>query len=317
MRKGFKIAAVMAGLALVSAGTSGVFANCSASIMPVYQCGFVGWFGPPPAGSGQVTAIWWQLGYGNNNRNDGFPPTVAQEGTGVTGGGAGNPAIGFGGNDSGAGTVYMTNADSVLSQYSDSIADGSICSNFENSWAASGIDGCADNRRTTSGYDNDDKLNPYFGGSYGPCGYDDCPYETTNYLVDYPMAVLLRENTNRFFALALVASKTRNGDSTDISEGFYDLGEVKNGLPNGIAQFPKNNVIPWQPVPRPRVDAVTGTTPGTPRQLSLSWDNIKLYHDNSTRPTGDRSVVGQPVVAGGVGVLDHADDPGGLCRFQL
>jgi hypothetical protein len=208
----------------------------------------------------------------------------------------------------------MTDADSVLPQYASAIADGSLCSNFENSWAGVGIDGCADNQRTTYSTDNDNVLNPYWAITYGACAYDDCVYETTNYLVDYPMALLLRESTNRFFALAFVASKTRNGDSTDISEGFYDFGEVKNGGPNGISQFPKNNVIPWQPVPKPRVDSVSGTTPGGPRQLALSWDNIKLYHDNSTRPNA-RSTA--PLPAGGVGVLDQADDPGGLCRFQL
>jgi hypothetical protein len=209
----------------------------------------------------------------------------------------------------------MTDADSVLSQYAAQIPDGSLCSNFENSWAASGIDGCADSARTTNSTDHDKVLNPYWGLTYGYCPYDDCPYETTSYLTDYPMAVMLRESTNRFFALAFVASKTRNGNSTDISEGFFDLAEVKNGLPNGISAFPKNNVIPWQPVPKPRVDSVTGVTPGTPRQLALSWDNVKLYHDNTTRPTGSRPAAA--VVAGGVGVLDHADDPGGLCRFQL
>ena len=318
MRKGFKVAAVMASVLLATAGTSGVFANCQASIMPVFQCGFVGWFGPAPAPgtpltpsgppAGQISGVWWQVGYGNNNVNNGATPTAAQEGTGIA------PAGVFGGNDSGIGTVYMTDADSVLPQYANAIADGSLCSNFENSWAGAGIDGCADNQRTTNSTDNDNVLNPYWTITYGACTYDDCVYETTNYLVDYPMALMLRESTNRFFALAFVASKTRNGDSTDISEGFYDLGEVKNGGANGVAQFPKNNVIPWQPVPKPRVDSVTGTTPGTPRQLALSWDNIKLYHDNSTRPNARSSA---PLPAGGVGVLDQADDPGGLCRFQV
>jgi hypothetical protein len=309
MRKGFKVAAVMASVLLATAGTSGVFANCQQSILPVYQCGFVGWFGPAPAGSGQVTGIWWQVGFGNNGVNNGTAPTATQEGTGIA------PTAVFSGNDSGVGTVYMTDADSVLSQYAAQIPDGSLCSNFENSWAASGIDGCADSARTTNSTDHDKVLNPYWGLTYGYCPYDDCPYETTSYLTDYPMAVMLRESTNRFFALAFVASKTRNGNSTDISEGFFDLAEVKNGQPNGISAFPKNNVIPWQPVPKPRVDSVTGVTPGTPRQLALSWDNVKLYHDNTTRPTGSRPAAA--VVAGGVGVLDHADDPGGLCRFQL
>jgi hypothetical protein len=314
MRKGFKLTAVMAGLLVATAGTSGVFANCSNSIIPVFQCGFVGYFAPPPAGAGTVSAIWWQLGYGNNNVNNGTTPNSTQEGTGIA------PAGVFQGNDSGIGTIYLTDADTVLPDFAAQIPDGSLCSNFENSWAGGGIDGCADNVRTTASLDNDNILNPYFG-YYGPCPYAGYPcdsFYTTNYQVDYPMAFLVRESTNRFFSLAFVASKARVGDgvdkAADISENFYDLATVTNGDPNP-AQAGRNNMIPWQPVPKPRVDSVTGTTPGTPRQLALSWDNVRLVHDGSTRPTGTRSAA--PVVNGGVGVLNQATQAGGLCRFQL
>lgn len=316
MRKGFKLTAVMAGLLLATAGTSGVFANCTASVMPVFQCGFVGFFAPPPAGAGTVSAIWWQLGYGNNNINNGVS-NPGTEGTGIA------PVGTFSGNDSGIGTIYLTDADSVLPQYADQIPDGALCSNFENSWAAVGIDGCSDNPRTTAADDNDNLLNPYFSQTYGPNAY----YYTDNFQIDYPMAFLARESTNRFFALAIVASKARVGDratrAQDISENFYDLATVNNGDPNPVDEFAgRNNMIPWQPVPKPRVDSVTGVSPGTPRQLALSWDNVRLVHDSSNRPCG--AVTDSPIaprttcpVNGGVGVLDQAQQAGGLCRFQL
>ena len=55
MVKGFKATAVMASLLLVSAGASGLLANCTQNgePFPVFQCGFVSWFAPPPAGAVQ------------------------------------------------------------------------------------------------------------------------------------------------------------------------------------------------------------------------------------------------------------------------
>jgi hypothetical protein len=109
-------------------------------------------------------------------------------------------------------------------------------------------------------------------------------------------------------------AKSRGADA---SENFYDLATVSNGDPRpALPGLPaKNNIIPWQPVPRPKVISVTGTTPGTPRQLALQWDNVRIVHDGSQRPTGARAA--GPVVAGGVGVLDQLAQPGGLCRYQL
>jgi hypothetical protein len=345
MRKVFSFMAVTAGLLLATAGTSAVVANCTASIMPVFQCGFVGWVapapqpgtplnpaGPPP---GAVSAIWWQLGYGNNNVNNGAISTAANEGTGI-----GSPGV-FSGNDSGVAQGYtastcgrtngqpgvtMTEARCVLPQYAASIPVGALCSNYENSWAGAGIDGCADNPRTTAAADNDNLLNPYFGSTYGPCAdplYCDAPYYTTAYQIDYPMAILVRENTNRFFALAFLASKARvqvegspdppKSRAADISENFFDLATISNGDPRPALTGPsgplpaKNNIIPWQLVPKPRVMSVTGTNP---KQLSLQWDNIRMVNDGSTRPNA--RLVG-PGQAGGVGVLDQ----GILCRYQL
>lgn len=319
MKKGFKLTAVMAGLLLMTAGSSGVFATCQTGVFPIYQCGFVGWFAPPPADAGTVSAIWWQLGYGNNIINDGTVGTAANDGTGMVG-------TSFKGNDSGASPMTLTNADSVLSQYASIIPDGSLCANFENTWGGTGIDGCPDNLRTTSSYDNDDSLNPYWTLGTGPCPIIGDPsqctaYYNNYYLVDYPLAVLARESTNKYFALAFVASNDRNADPGDASEGVFNLGGIVNGDPNPVDVTPQlpapppDNVIPWQLVPRPHVDSISPITPGVPRNVSISWDNIRLVHDNSTKVTGARAAA--PVVAGGVGVLDHLDETGGLCRFQV
>jgi hypothetical protein len=327
---------LLAAAMLLPVSSSLIQANCTQSIMPVFQCGFVGWIAPPPAGSGELSAIWWQLGYGNNKTIvTGIGETPALEGTGI-----GPPGV-FSGNDSGLAAAFsaspcarnngrpgltLTEARCVLPQYAAQIPAGALCSNYENSWAGANIDGCADNPRTTNAGDNDNLLNPYFGSTYGPCadplscGY---PYYTTDYQIDYPMAFLVHESTSRFFALAFVASKTRavmGGDPSsrgaDISENFYDLAEVSNGDLNPSTAGPgagKHNIIPWQPVPKPRVASVTSQDPNTVT-MSLQWDPVRLVHDGSTRPNPRTN---SPLVAGGVGVLDHLDEPGGLCRYQL
>jgi len=65
-------------LLVCAAPVTPVFAMCTRSTMPIFQCGFVGWFGPPPNGTGAVSAVWWQLGYGNRQVNNGAVPTDAQ-----------------------------------------------------------------------------------------------------------------------------------------------------------------------------------------------------------------------------------------------
>ena len=55
-------------------------AMCTQSILPIFQCGFVGWFAPPPAAAGTVSTVWWQLGYGNHNVNNGATtPGISRE----------------------------------------------------------------------------------------------------------------------------------------------------------------------------------------------------------------------------------------------
>src|SRR5262245_61616351 len=140
MNRVTKVAAVMAGLLLMTAGSQ-AFAVCTQSdnVFPIFQCGFVGWFAPAPAGAGTVSSVWWQLGYGNNGVATG--DAGATQGTGI------GPVGSFSGNDNGSSALVLTPANSVLPQ--PGVPAGALCANFENSWAAPGTDGCADNPRTS------------------------------------------------------------------------------------------------------------------------------------------------------------------------
>src|SRR5262245_62365648 len=312
MKKGFKLTAVMAGLLLVTAGSSGLFATCQVGVFPIFQCGFIGWFAPPPADAGSISAVWWQVGFGNNLVNTGVIGAAAQDGTGVTTGA-------FPGNDSGlstpanpaktnTGAFALTNAQAVLGNlYPGMIPAGALCADYENSWGGAGVDGCADNARTTSALDNDDILNPYWTLTYGPCPADDCPYETTSYLTDYPIAMLARTSSNKYFALAFVASINRNGNSADQSEGVFNVGAITTGDLNPIPGK-GNNIIPWQPVPKPIINFAMGSDAGGPRTVNFYWNNIRIVHDGSVRNTGPRPAAAP--VSGGVGVLNFLDGPG-------
>jgi hypothetical protein len=125
------------------------------------------------------------------------------------------------------------------------------------------------------------------------------------------MALMARESTGRFFALAFVSNRSRGNDqatrSADLSEGFFDFGEVCNGDPNPITGEP--DIIPWQKVPTPRADNVVFTGAASPRQVALSFEDIRIVDDCSVRPSGVALV--NPGV--GVGVRDQ----GPLCRYQL
>ncbi len=71
MRRGLKFLGILAVLACAGLANQSVFANCISpdSSYPINQCGRKTWFAPPPAGSGAVNAVWWQLGFGNNQRS--------------------------------------------------------------------------------------------------------------------------------------------------------------------------------------------------------------------------------------------------------
>jgi hypothetical protein len=295
MRRFSRFAAVMAGLLLLTAGAQAVLANCSqnAAVFPVFQCGFKGFFAPKPVGAGTVSATWWQLGYGNAGLSNGL--SGGNEGTGM------QPVGTFAGNDSGSASIVLSDAKTVLPAFAANIPAGSTCSNYENSWGSVGVDGCADNPRTASADDNDNMLNRYFG-SYGPGYYSD------NYQVDYPMGILLKESTGKFFSVAFVANKKRANTqadrANDIGEGFFDLATVTNGSANPIDPG-KNSVIPWQSVPKQRVDATTFSNPAdkqnSDRILALSWTAAVAVSDGSVRPSG--RALSNP--GNGVGVQDQ------------
>jgi hypothetical protein len=284
----------MAGLLLVTAGSQAVLANCSqnGAVFPIFQCGFKGFFAPKPADAGTISAVWWQLGYGNKGISNGL--SGGNEGTGI------GPVGVFSGNDSGSSDFVLTDARSVLPQFP-AIPVGALCSNFENSWGSVGADGCADDQRTTSSEDNDNVLNRYFD-------YQGPGYYSTNYQIDYPMAVLLTESNSKYFSVAFLSSKARPGTQSDkandIGEGFFDLATISNGSPNPI-DVGKNSMIPWQPIPKQRVDATTFSNPAdkqnSPRLLALSWTAASATSDGSVRPSG--RALNNP--GNGVGVLDQ------------
>jgi len=73
MRRGLKFLAILAVLACAGLATQSVFANCQPpdGTLPINQCGRTAWFGAPPAPAemGDVNAVWWQIGFGNNLRS--------------------------------------------------------------------------------------------------------------------------------------------------------------------------------------------------------------------------------------------------------
>ncbi len=83
MRKFSRLAAVMAGLLVMTAGSQVALANCTnfGPGFPMFQCGYTSWFAPAPAGAGNITAAWWQLHYGNSTFADGIGGSPL-EGTG-------------------------------------------------------------------------------------------------------------------------------------------------------------------------------------------------------------------------------------------
>jgi len=297
MRKFSRLAAVMAGLLVMTAGSQVALAGCTnlGSGFPVFQCGYTSWFATPPAGAGNITSAWWQLHYGNRAINSGAGGGTALEGTGNQ-----SPAT-FNGNDSGNFSIVLTEAASVLPQYASQIPAGALCSNYENSWSQPGVDGCSDNPRTPA--DDDNKLNPYYDATYGP------GYYSTDRLVDYPMGILLTESSNQYFALAFIANRQRGTNQTDrandISDGDFVLGAISNGDANPVSGL--NNVIPWQAIPKQHVDGTTFSNPAdkqnSDRILALSWPAVRIVSDQSVRTSG--RTLNNP--GNGVGVNDQGD----------
>lgn len=304
MKRGLKnlgILAVVAGVGLLD---SGVLASCSdPGLYEVIQCDNRTWFNPPPAGAGPVSTIqWWQLGFGN--------ATIDHDPANANTGGSGSGFVagrGFIGNDSGFEVL-----DVLFNPPLPNSPPGAFCFSSAANWAAPGVDGCADNGRTGAvnnpsypaaiGPKNDQRLNPYFGVYYGEGTY------MRDYLLDAPMAVLAKEQTGTQFALAFFASVPRPSLNADTRIGDFQMNFLSNGDPNPSGGI--DNIIPWQPIPKPAV-SVTFVDPNnttSDRILAMSWTPIRLVHDGSTRPSPDTTLN-----ATGVGVLDQ----GPLARYVV
>ena len=178
MKTSSKISVLLAVILFSALAAPGVFANCQdPGSYPINQCGRSSWFTPPPAGSGTVSALWWQIGFGNNTRtrttsNDpvngvaadgtGFVPVPAAGNcpagvctAGLVGTACATPSVtacgnAFIGNDSGLRTTdpngFITIA--LYSAVPVGGPAGSLCFGASSNWGSAGSDGCADNART-------------------------------------------------------------------------------------------------------------------------------------------------------------------------
>ncbi|MCI0589720.1 MAG: hypothetical protein L0323_23125 [Planctomycetes bacterium] len=268
----------------------------------IFQCGDRAWFDAPPEGSGTVRAVFWQIGFGNAAVNN-------AEGTNGTG--IGPPGV-FSGNDSGLFDVPLIAAAPLVDPEGKiGVPEDALCLGPVN-WANRGVDGCCDDRKihgVRTGQDG--LLNPNFDSEAMRRQDQFVPDLTA--VIDHPMAILLREETGRWFAVAAVASMERASDGPDIRAGHFTLASVADGAANPLTG--SRNVIPWQEAPglrleeEPRADAPAGAGQEG-RRFEASWSPVRVPSDLSRRPS-DAEEVGGP--GGGVGVLDM----GPLVRYGL
>jgi len=296
----------LAALAVVAAGWTGeTFAICNEfGGFAIFQCAERAWFAPPPAGSGAVSGVWWQIGFGNEILN-----------TGLGSNGTGNSdATTFNGNDSGGFTPDLVDARASLGGDA-RVPQGALCLR-NNNFGNSGVDGCCDNFRDPNlpgGTGDDGYLNPEFNVYY----WQDLHYlvPSNDWVVDYPMGALLRETSDNFFAVAAVATSPRTGPS-DFGRGDFNFKQVSNGGANPITG--RNDIIPWQRIPGQ-------PDPGDPNTilvqniafldvttmiLDLGWSPAVLHSDLSSRPSTN-STISNP--GGGVGTADM----GPLVRYVV
>jgi len=311
MKRGFRTLAVLAAVAVMSAG-SPAKANCAGEFYAVFQCADRAYFNPAPTGAGTVSSAFWQAGFGNGTLNTG----LGTSGTGMNG-------LVFNGNDNGTFTPELIDARTAIG--STLLPQGSLCLR-NNNWANTGVDGCCDNPRggVPTGSEDDNILNPLYdvyaarnlldpntGVFYKP---QDVP--SNDFVMDAPMIALLRESTGLYFAVAAVATHPRAGVS-DITAGFFGFSEVSNGLQNLLT--PAHNVVPWQGVPGTK--ACTGcpglvrsisdaNMPSSPHILTLGWDSAVIYSDNASRPSTNSTVP-----SGGMGTT--ANESGSLVRYVV
>jgi len=318
MRTGVKILSALA-LVAVCGLTTNALANCqSGSVWPISQCGDRAWFAVTPSDAGPVTGYFWQLGYGNRGRMATNPGTSAANGSGFQAPITTNGCIG---NDSGA-LDTPAELDLVDSAFIGGPA-GALCFGAGTNWINTGSDGCADNSKTGSGVTSgpnggsfdDNLLNPYWGPALGP------GYRYDDYQLDLPMGVLLTEGTGTYFAAAFFATRARTGRpdlEDDASEGDYTLGDLVNGDANPVTPG-KNNVIPWQLIPQPNIQATfqdPGNPSTSPRILNITWDPVRVIHDGSVRPSAAPASINRN--SPGVGVLDQVGgNPASLIKIVI
>lgn len=314
MRTTLKIVGMMTLVAGLGLGGD-VLANCQGEgPYEVIQCGQQTWFAVPPAGSGAVTAQWWQLGFGNATNAVDPTGSLGIDGSGFYYDAVVNYSTTWVGNDSGAAQLDIRDASFIGGP------PGSLCFSSAANWAAPGVDGCSDNDRlalTVPGVginQSDAFLNRYWAGATaGTLRYSN--------QVDSPMATLLKESNGLNFALAFFATTSRGQSATDIASGGFSMNALSNGDPNPVTS--RNDVVPWQPVPQPSISADfvnPADKLNSARILAVSWTPIRLVHDGTTRKcrnaanTADCSTLG--TLAGsavGVGVLDQ----GPLAHYVL
>jgi hypothetical protein len=308
--------------ALLLAGVNGAFAVCTEfGGYAIFQCADKAYFSPPPFTvtldpnnrPTNVTGVFWQIGFGNNLLNNG----AGSAGTGNSG----TTAATFNGNDAGTTRVDVVAARAITGDTR--IPNGSLCLG-NNNWGNSGVDGCCDNPRDTGalmpgGLTNDDVLNPFYNVYYARNGMPGI-YSRV-WIQDYPTAALLKDPTGRYFAFAVVATMDRANDGSgangpcgsppgsnpapcDFRSGFYEFKRVLNGTTNATDPT-KNNVVPWQEVPKPKLACTSNCLGGGNRTVNASWTGLTLYHDNTSLPSDNPKLApADPTRAPGAGVAD-------------
>jgi hypothetical protein len=208
----------------------------------------------------------------------------------------------FSGIDNGLFRVVPVDARRAL--HDPNVPQGSLCLPPLN-WGDVDVDGCCDNERDPNLMGAmDGFLNPEFDpqiwrrkGSF---------VAQPERVQDYPMAVLLREETARWFAVAAVSASARI-EMEDVRSGDFSFGKVADGERNAIDGA--RNVIPWQKVPEIRLTAA-GASPAPPWRFHAAWAAATVptdgVHHPSKAPTIDNP-------GHGVG----AADMGPLVWYQL
>ncbi|MBI3448030.1 MAG: thrombospondin type 3 repeat-containing protein [Acidobacteria bacterium] len=261
-----------------------------------------------------VDAVFWQIGFGND---------VANTGQGSSGTGTSGPTS-FNGNDIGIRPIDLRDA-TVWTQ-GPGAPSGALCLG-NNNWGNSGVDGCCDNPRDPAQPLADDgMLNPYYDVEAARSGY--VGIYSLDWQQDAPTALLLKTQDRRWFAFAAVATTPRgntggdgpcaaipgtNPAACDFRPGYYDFGDIANGIENPV-HAGRHNIVPWQPTPVPVVVADVPTDPADPnagRLLDLIWTPSTVFSDMSSRPSTN------PQAAGGVGVRDIVSRFGELIRYRV